>query len=112
MARARRDAETARITAFAKTRLDELVDKVSTTPPVLSVSEWEVVGALIAAAHRSPLEAVKAVIQTYQDTENEIAAVGPCLAAPFTPPPGGTASAWLQRGIFRKMGRRTLVSGP
>jgi hypothetical protein len=55
--------------------LGQLVDKVSTTPPVLPVSEWDLVGALIYAARRSPLEAVKAVVGTYRDVENEIAAL-------------------------------------
>ena len=74
MARQRRDSETARITPYAKDRLNALVDKVSTTSPVLPVYEWDLVGALIEAAHRSPLEAVKAVVGTYRDREAEIAA--------------------------------------
>jgi hypothetical protein len=36
---------------------------------VLPVQEWELVGALIFAADRSPLEALKAVIGTYRDLE-------------------------------------------
>ena len=75
MPRARRDSETARITPYAKERLGGLVDKLSTTTPVLPVSEWDLVGALIDAAHRSPLEAVKAVVATYRDAEAEIAAI-------------------------------------
>jgi hypothetical protein len=75
MSRQRRDSETARITPYAKARLEDLVDQVSTTPPVLPVGEADLVGALIDAARRSPLEAVKAVIGTYRDTENEIAAL-------------------------------------
>lgn len=74
MPRARRDAETARITPYGKLCLGQLVDKLSTTPPVLPVSEWDLVGALIYAAQRSPIEAVRAVVSTYRDVENEIAA--------------------------------------
>lgn len=74
MLRSRRDSAEARITPFARRCLDELVDKVSTTPPVLPVGDADLVGALIYAAQRSPLEAVKAGIGAYRDKETEIAA--------------------------------------
>ena len=75
MPRQRKDSATARLTPFAKQALDDLVDKLSTTPPVLPVDDWEVVGGLIFAAQRSPTEAIKAVIGTYRDKELEVAAV-------------------------------------
>src|SRR5437763_415077 len=65
MARDRIDSETARISPYAKFHLGELVDKVSTNRPVLPVKEWDLVGALILAAHEAPLEAVKAVFGSY-----------------------------------------------
>lgn len=74
MPRARRDSATARITPYARRHLDDLVAKLATTPPVLPVNDWELVGALILAAERSPTEAVKAVVGTYRDAELGISA--------------------------------------
>jgi hypothetical protein len=54
--------------------LDELVDRLATTRPVLPVGDADLVGALIYAAQRSPVEAVKAVVGTYRDIEQELAA--------------------------------------
>jgi hypothetical protein len=71
----RRDSKEARITPFARRCLDELVDKVSTTPPVVPLGDADLVGALIYAARRSPLEAIKANVGAYRDVEAEIGAV-------------------------------------
>ncbi len=75
MVRPRKHPETVRITPFAKDGLDKLVDRVSTTPPILPVDGPDLVGALIYAASRSPLEAIKANIGAYRDVEIEMAAV-------------------------------------
>jgi hypothetical protein len=56
-------------------RLHDLVAKLATAPPVLPVDDWDLLGGLIDAAHRSPLEAVKAVVGTYRDRQNEVDAV-------------------------------------
>jgi hypothetical protein len=48
---------------------------MATTSPVLPVDDWDLVGGLVEAAHRSPLEAVKAVVSTYRDLQNEVDAV-------------------------------------
>jgi hypothetical protein len=78
MAQERLATETARVSPFTKFYLGRLVDKVSTERPVpLPVTESEVVGALILAAHQVPLEAVKAAVERYRDREAELAeAVG------------------------------------
>jgi hypothetical protein len=47
---------------------------LSTTKPAWQVSEGDLMGALILAARRSPVEATKAFVQTYWDREVEIAA--------------------------------------
>jgi len=75
MAQDRIDTATARISPYAKACLGELVAYVSTSRPPLPVFEWELVGALIYAAQRSPSEAVKAEVQAYRDREAELAEI-------------------------------------
>ncbi|HLX31813.1 MAG TPA: hypothetical protein VKR79_03475 [Gaiellaceae bacterium] len=72
MPRKRKDSKEARITPYAKMRLEELVDKLATTEPVLPVNEADLVGALVDAARRSPLEAVKAHVQAYRDVQLKV----------------------------------------
>jgi hypothetical protein len=53
--------------------LDEFVAKLATfRPGVQDLRDWELVGALVVAADRSPIEAVRAVVGTYKDTEREL----------------------------------------
>ena len=64
-----------RIAAFAKESLDDLVETLSTDRPDLKVQEGAVMGALILAAHRVPLDAVAAVLTTYWVRDKEVEAV-------------------------------------
>jgi hypothetical protein len=78
MPRIRKDPNTVRVTPLVKWLLGDLVTKLATTKPVLSVSEAELAGALIYAARRSPPEAVKANVGAYRDYEFDF---GPEFAA-------------------------------
>jgi hypothetical protein len=59
---------------FAISELHELVNELHTTKPSVRVSDGDLLGALVLAARRSPIEAVKAVISTYLDRESDEAA--------------------------------------
>ncbi|HZT45622.1 MAG TPA: hypothetical protein VFA24_05520 [Gaiellaceae bacterium] len=86
MAQSRIDSDTARISPHANFRLSELVDTLSTQRPPFPVKEWELVGALIYAAQRSPIEAIRAEVEAYRDREAELAeAVGAFLRAHAAP---------------------------
>jgi len=63
---------TVRIALFAKAELKEFVDELSARPPVLPLSEADLVGALVLAARRSPVEGVRAVVATYWDRRAEV----------------------------------------
>src|SRR5436190_17428198 len=65
----RRDPNTLRATPLGKALADELGTKLATTRPVLKVAEADLIGALLYAASRSPLEAIKANVSAYQDFE-------------------------------------------
>jgi hypothetical protein len=65
---------TVRMAVFARDQLRDFVDDLSTTKAPLSVSDGDLMGALILAARRSPIEAVKAVVATYLEVELELAA--------------------------------------
>lgn len=80
MAGQRRAPRSVRLTPFAKQCLEDLVAKLATTKPVVEAGEPDVVGALVYAAGRSPLEAVKAEIGVYRDVELEVAAVAAVCA--------------------------------
>jgi hypothetical protein len=69
MVQNRKAPETVRLTLFAKACLGELVTRLGTTKPVTEVDEPDLAGALIYAASRSPLEAVRANIGAYRDIE-------------------------------------------
>jgi hypothetical protein len=69
MVRHRRDPEQVRLSRLGREALDELVNILSTTTSPLTVRDWELAGALILAAHRIPVEAVKAVVDTYREAE-------------------------------------------
>ena len=69
MTSTRKYPDTVRMTPLAKARLAELVTMLATTKPVTLVGEPDLVGALIYAAIRSPLEAIKAEVSAYQDYE-------------------------------------------
>jgi hypothetical protein len=55
--------------------LELLVETISTYSPDLKVTDRAVMGALILAARRSPVEAISAVVSTYWSREIELAAV-------------------------------------
>jgi hypothetical protein len=72
MARPRKAPKTGvQVAKFATAELKLLVEELSTTTPALQVGEGDLLGALILAARRSPVEAVKAVVHTYWDREAE-----------------------------------------
>ena len=75
---ARKDPNTLRTTPLGKWLVSELGTTLATTRPVVPTSESDLVGTLLYAAMRSPLEAVKANLSAYRDYEADCA---PGLAA-------------------------------
>jgi hypothetical protein len=63
------------LTNLGRALLNDLGDKLETTQPVLTASEAELLGGLIYAARRSPIEAVKANVAAYKDLQLEVSAV-------------------------------------
>jgi hypothetical protein len=66
---------TTKIARFANEELNAFVDDLY-TEGAFKATSGDVVGALVLAARRSPMEAVKAVIETYWDRERVEAARG------------------------------------
>lgn len=79
MANPRRDPKTLRVTTFGKALAEELGATLATTKPVVQVGEADLIGALLYAARRSPLESIKANVGAYRDYQldygDELAAV-------------------------------------
>jgi hypothetical protein len=81
MAKSKIPDSNVKIRTFAKDELDLLVDEISTFRPDQKVRDGAVMGALILAARRSPIESVSAVLATYWDKEADLVAALAAAAA-------------------------------